>query len=99
MNIIEIYKGFEISKTKTGFRVTRLGREDNHTHLSSKSGCYNAVDYVLSGKIPKRTGSYYLTSLVRLSDNTDYQNKINKLIEVRANKGMKQNYFNPIKKK
>lgn len=95
---IELYKGFEIQKIEHGYRITKINSKDKHTHLSSKSACYNAINYVLSRKIPKRTGNYYLTSLARLSDDEIYISKINQLIDTRLKKGKKLNYYNPIKK-
>ena len=71
---------------------------DCHTHLKNKSACESVINNVVNKKIPKNVGNYYLISLMRLSDNDTYKNKIQELIDVRECKGKKQNYFNPHKK-
>ena len=93
------YKDFVINKTIDGYRVTRIdNNKDQHTHLKSRSACDTVIHNVINKKIPKNVGNYYLTSLIRLSDDTKYISKIEELINVRKQKGKKQNYFNPHKK-
>ena len=96
---IEIINGYRIEQTKDGYRVTRNDNTDVHTHLKSLSGARNAIKYVVSRKIPRRSSIYYLVSLIRLSDDVTYQDKVNELINTRKQKGNKQYYFNPCKKK
>jgi hypothetical protein len=92
-------RDFVIYKTVDGFRVTRIDNsEDRHTHLKSKSACDTVIQNVINKKIPKHVGNYYLTSLIRLSDDGEYIRKIEELINVRKLKGKKQNYYNPHKK-
>lgn len=91
---------FVIDSTTDGFRVTRIDNDlDMHTHLKSKSACNTVIQNVISKKIPKNVGNYYLTSLIRLSDDEKYISKIEELINTRKNKGRKQDYFNPHKKR
>ena len=45
-------------------------------------------------KIPKSTNVYYLTSLVRLTNDKNYERKIKDLIETRKQKGKKESYCN-----
>lgn len=93
------YKDFVIDKIESGYRVTRIcDNLDFHTHLKSKSACESVINNVVNKKIPKNVGEYYLTSLIRLSSDDTYKNKIQELIDVRKSKGKKQNYFNPHKK-
>lgn len=90
---------FVIDTTIDGFRVRRIDVEgDLHTHLKSKSACNTVITNVINKKIPKNTGFYYLTSLIRLSTDEKYISKVEELIEVRKSKGKKQNYFRPTKK-
>ena len=42
----------------------------------------------------KRQHGYYLTSLIRLSEDDCYINKIKELMESRAQKGKKDKYYN-----
>jgi len=92
-------RDFVIYKTIDGYRLTRIdNEEDKHTHLKSKSACNIIIQNVVNKKIPKNVGIYYLTSLIRLSDDENYISKIEELIETRKSKGKKQNYYNPHKK-
>lgn len=95
---IELISGYRIEQTKDGYRVTRNDVSDAHTHLKSLSGSRNAIKYVVEKKIPRNTNTYYLESLIRLSDDKLYINKIKELIKTRKSKGKKQLYFNPHKK-
>lgn len=98
MFVIDIINGYRIESTRNGFRVTKDDGSDKHTHLQNLNAAKNAVKYVVNKKIPKKTSNYYLTCLIRLSNDDEYINKIQSLIDVRKNKGKKQFYFNPIKK-
>ena len=43
----------------------------------------------------RSTDGYYLTSLIRLSEDEFYISKINELLETREQKGKKEKYYNP----
>lgn len=45
-------------------------------------------------KVPKSTDEYYLVSLIRLSEDNNYIQKIYELINTRRNKGKKDKYYN-----
>ena len=89
-----IKKNFIIIKVKNGYIVHNTEKifEDGHTHLKSFKASKTAIDLVLNGKIPRSTNFYYLESLIRLSKDTKYINKIKELIEVRWQKGKKSSY-------
>lgn len=93
------YKGFYIDKTTTGYRICRPEDTKIHTHLNSISASYKLIDNVIANKIPRRCSCYYLESHCRLSDDDTYIRKIKEFIEVKQNKGRKQDYYNPHKKK
>lgn len=63
--------------------------DKGHTHLKSFKAGRDAINFVLMQKIPSRASNYYLRSLVRLSTNSRYINKIEDLIKVRKQKGKK----------
>lgn len=63
--------------------------DKGHTHLKSFKAGRDAINFVLRQKIPSRASNYYLRSLVRLSTNSRYINKIEDLIKVRKQKGKK----------
>lgn len=89
-------KGFIIFQVKEGYIAynTKKNFEEGHTHLKNFNAAKNAIDLVISKKIPKSTNVYYLTSLVRLTNDKNYEKKIKDLIETRKQKGKKENYCN-----
>lgn len=92
-------RNFEIEETETGYRVKRIDNKLNqHTHLKNKQASEDLIKYVCQEKIPKNTGFYYLTSLIRLSVSENYIKKIEQLIETRKQKGRKSGYHNNCKK-
>lgn len=68
-----------------------------HCHMKNYNPCIRLIDCVVDKKIPKNTGFYYLSSLIRLSTDSKYIEKVNSLIKVRKIKGKKQNYSRPKK--
>lgn len=91
------YKGFFIDRTENGYRICHQEDISKHTHLKNLNPSYRLIDNVLSNKIPKRCGIYYLQSHIRLSYDEDYIKKINDYIKVKQNK-TKQMYYNPSRK-
>lgn len=94
---MEEYRGYRIESTENGFRITLDDGSDRHTHLKSKHFCKKLIDYVVDRKVPTRVGNYVLESCIRLSDDENYIQKIEELLDVRKNK-TKQFYYNPHKK-
>ena len=93
-------KEFYILKVGNSYIVvnSKKGFENGHTHLRSYKSAVACIDFVLKGKIPKRCDFYYLTSLIRVSDDLEYIEKIEDLIKVRKEKGKKASYYNPKQK-
>ena len=89
-------KDFKIDKCDDCIRITRTDVDgDLHTHIHSKKLAETIINNVCSEKIPLHSHSRTLESMKRLSDNEKYIRKINEILEVRKQKGRKQNYFNP----
>lgn len=90
-------KEFMIFQVKEGYIVynTKKSFQEGHTHLKHFDAAKTAIDLVLNKKIPKSTHGYYLTSLIRLSEDEIYISKINELLESREHKGKKEKYYNP----
>lgn len=88
---------FKIDKLQDGtFRVTRIDIDgDYHTHIKSKQLAKTVIHNVCNDKIPLNSRNYTLISMYRLSDNTKYRDKIQKILETRKQKGKKDNYYNP----
>lgn len=80
---------------KNGFIVYNTSKEFNegHTHLKSFNACKTIIDLSIRNKIPRSNSFYYLRSLIRITDNNDYKQRIEELIEVKRDKG-KKNYRN-----
>ena len=89
-------KDFSIQKCNDCLRITRLDISgDKHTHIHSKQLAETIINNVCSEKIPLHSHSRTLESMKRLSDNEKYIKKIEEILEVRKQKGRKQNYVNP----
>ena len=89
-------KDFKLNKCDDCIRITRIDVDgDLHTHIKSKHLAETIINNVCSEKIPLHSHSRTLESMKRLSDNEKYINKIEEILEVRKQKGRKQNYFNP----
>ena len=89
-------KYFKIEKCDDCIRITRTDVDDDlHTHIHSKKLAETIINNVCSEKIPLHSHSRTLESMKRLSDNEKYIKKIEEILEVRKQKGRKQNYFNP----
>ena len=89
-------KDFRVDKCEDCIRITRTDISgDLHTHIRSKKLTETIINNVCSEKIPLHSHSRTLESMKRLSDNEKYIKKIEDILEVRKQKGRKQNYFNP----
>lgn len=90
-------KEFMIFKVKESYIAynTRKNFQEGHTHLKHFEAAKTAIDLVINKKVPRSTDGYYLTSLIRLSEDEFYISKINELIETREQKGKKEKYYNP----
>ena len=89
-------KDFRVEKCEDCIRITRIDIDgDLHTHIHSKQLAETIINNVCSEKIPLHSHSRTLESMKRLSDNEKYIKKIEEILEVRKQKGRKQNYFNP----
>lgn len=89
-------KEFIIFQVKEGYIAynTKKVFQEGHTHLKNFEAAKTAIDLVINKKIPKSTAGYYLTSLIRLSEDELYIEKINELIKTRESKGKKDKYIN-----
>lgn len=68
--------------------------EEGHTHLRSFKAAKTAINLVLKKKMPRSRGSYYLTSLQRISQDEDYISRIEGVKQSRKQKGKKMSYYN-----
>ncbi len=93
------YKGYFIDKTKTGYRISKQSDISIHTHLRNISPSYRLIDNVINKRIPKRCGLYYLKSHIRIANDEEYIRKLQDYYDVKINKGIRQQYYNPHKKR
>ena len=70
--IFQVREGYIVYNAKKSF-------QEGHTHLKHFEAAKTAIDLVIRKKIPKSTHGYYLTSLIRLSEDDCYINKIKEL--------------------
>ena len=94
-------KDFKIDKLKDGsFRVTRTDiNGDYHTHMKSKRLAKTVICNVCYDKIPLNSRNYTLISMYRLSNDEKYREKIQEILDTRKQKGKKDDYFNPGRKR
>lgn len=81
---------------KNGFRIISVGNEyiavngrdfkSSHTHLKSYDQAIYVISMVANKRMPRHLSNYLLTSLIRLSKDDDYKDKISSLIERRESK-------------
>ena len=94
-------KDFKIDRLQDGsFRVTRTDIDgDYHTHMISKRLAKTVIHNVCYGKIPLNSRDYTLISMYRLSNDAEYREKIQEILDTRKQKGKKDNYYNPGRKR
>ena len=94
-------KDFKIERIQDGsFRVTRTDIDgDYHTHMLSKRLIKTVIHNLCYNKIPLNSRNYTLISMYRLSGDKKYRNKIKKILDTRKQKGNKDNYYNPGRKR
>lgn len=87
-------KEFIIFQVKNGYIAynTKKTFKDGHTHLRCFDSAKTAIDLVIRKKVPRSTDSYYLMSLIRLSEDTAYISKIKELIKYGKEKLNISNY-------
>jgi len=95
--MVEEYRGFIMQSTVTGYRVCRCDDNNTHIHFKNCNAAKRLIDNVVDEIIPRRVGNYYLSCIARLTKNEKYKEKVEQLLDVRANIS-RQRYFNPHKK-
>lgn len=92
-NVIFKKKNYVIIRVRNGFIVYNLDKpfEEGHTHLTSFGSAKYLINLALRRSIPYHLDKYRLTSLVRISDDLCYQEKVQELI---SNKKQKLQYYN-----
>ncbi|MFN1941038.1 hypothetical protein ACK2GU_20110 [Clostridioides difficile] len=98
MNTNKIYekKEYIIIKSKNGYIVYNTNKkfEEGHTHLKSYNAAKTAIDLVIKRRIPRSYSIYFLTSLMRISNDVQYIKHISDIVYIRNSKGLKEKYIN-----
>ena len=91
-------KEFIIFQVKNGYIAynTKKAFKEGHTHMKCFKSAKTVIDLVIRKKVPRSNDLYYLTSLIRLSENLAYITKINDLIKYKEEKSKIKNYQNNI---
>ena len=87
-------KEFIIFQVKNGYIAynTKKAFKDGHTHMKCFKSAKTVIDLVIRKKVPRSTDSYYLTSLIRLSEDLSYITKIEELMRYKKAKIKRKNY-------
>ncbi|HFG9621631.1 TPA: hypothetical protein ACGI53_000893 [Clostridioides difficile] len=98
MSVNKIYekKEYIIIKSKSGYIIYNTNKEfkEGHTHLKSYNAAKTAIDLVIKRRLPKSYSIYFLTSLMRISNDVQYIKHISDIVYIRNNKGLKEKYIN-----
>ena len=92
-------KEFIIFQVKNGYIAynTKKAFKEGHTHMKCFKSAKTVIDLVIRKKVPRSNDLYYLTSLIRLSEDLAYITKINDLIKYKEEKSKIKNYQNNIR--
>ena len=91
-------KEFIIFQVKNGYIAynTKKAFKEGHTHMKCFKSAKTVIDLVIRKKVPRSNDLYYLTSLIRLSEDLAYITKINDLIKYKEEKSKIKYYQNNI---
>ncbi|HBF0312723.1 hypothetical protein KWW45_11325 [Clostridioides difficile] len=89
-------KEYIIIKVRNGYIVYNTNKifEEGHTHLKCYNAAKTAIDLAIKKKIPRSHSLYFLTSLIRISNDINYIKNINTIINTRNRKYPKEKYIN-----
>lgn len=94
MNRVVLYRNqFRIIKINTGFILynTNKSFRNGHTHLMSFNACISIIKLIERREIPKSRSKYFLKSILRVSEDLEYNEKVDDLIidykELMENRG------------
>ena len=89
-------KEFIIFQVKNGYIAynTKKAFKDGHTHMKCFKSAKTVIDLVIRKKVPRSTDLYYLTSLIRLSEDLSYINEKEELIKYREENIKMKKYSN-----
>lgn len=85
MDLVYTKKNFKVfySKEHKNYIVYNMKKpfQEGHTHLQKYEQTQYAIDCVLKNKIPKKTNKYFLVSLLRLTKDKKYMERLQRIID------------------
>ena len=86
---------FKIYSVKDGYIVhnTRLDFNRHHTHINNYKTCKFIIDLCVHKTIPRHLSDYLLVSIIRITDDKIYKDKINSILD-NSNKKKNKKYNN-----
>nr|DAZ34420.1 MAG TPA: hypothetical protein [Caudoviricetes sp.] len=85
MDLVYTKKNFKVfySKEHKNYIVYNMKKsfQEGHTHLQKYEQTQYAIDCVLKNKIPKKTNKYFLVSLLRLTKDKKYAERLQRIID------------------
>lgn len=92
-----IYKkyNYKIFESKDGYIVynTRLKFESHHTHITDLNTCKFIIDLCIKKMVPHKLSDYLLVSIIRITDDKNYKEKIKNMLND-PNRKKKKRYNN-----
>lgn len=77
---VQIYQNlnFKVYKAGSGFIIhnTKKSFKNGHTHVHKYDICMIMIKLISNKKIPKNRSKYFIESLIRISDDEEYVDKI-----------------------
>ena len=95
MNRIYRKKNYNIYAFDDEYIVHNTGMkfEEGHTHIKNFKTAKFIIDLAIHKSIPHHLNPYLLQSLIRISNDKEYKDKIQSLLDVKASKD-KSYYYN-----
>lgn len=77
--IFKVRNGFIVYNTKKQF-------DEGHTHMRSFKASKTLIDLAIRKKIPRSNSEYYMTSLIRISNDEKFSKEISEIMKVKKQK-------------
>lgn len=93
MNQIYQRKHYKVYQTDNGYIVHNCKMKDfAHSHIQNYKACLWIIDLLIHKKCPYNIPKYFVISLIRLTDDEKYLEKLNAILDKKSKK--KDNYYN-----
>jgi hypothetical protein len=90
---------------KNNFKIYKAGHNyivhnakydfvEKHTHVKNFNAAKKVIALAMNKKVPRDFPDYLIVSIIRVSDDEDYIEHLEELVEVRKQKGKKLKYHN-----